>query len=331
MLWLNMPDVYMIVARITMGLGNQMFQYAAAKALALEKQAELKVDISAYTVYKLRKYELNNFFGIDAPVATADELDVYFYNHPVKRVWNKLYPKRKLRTFALPYEESLLPRTLLNVHDFLVPPHTRKTYLEPHYHYDDDFFKAGDHIYLQGYWMSWRYFHKYEDAIRHEFTMLRGFDKIPPQLVKTIREENSISLHIRRTDITDAVTVQLKGLVPLEYYYNAVEFLRSKIDKPVYYIFSDDIEWAKQHLAIKDAPVHFMSDVVTHSHEEDFYLMQQCRHNIIVNSTFSWWAAYLNGFKDKVVVAPQRWFNNTHYNYKDVYPLSWNLIGWSAY
>jgi Glycosyl transferase family 11 len=318
----------MIIARITMGLGNQMFQYAAAKALSLEKNTPLKLDVSSYQAYTLRRYELDSFFGIKADIATVDELQKYFYKHPLKRVWNRLRPKRKLRTLGLPYEEPLLARKLLAAHDFFLPPHKRKTYLEPHYHFDTDFFKATDDIYLQGYWMSWRYFHNYENVIKQEFTMKQTFEHLPADLIAEIKGQNSISLHIRRTDITNPVIVKMKGLVPLDYYYNAADYLKSKIENPVYYIFSDDIQWARQHLNIKDAPVHFITDIITHTHEEDFYLMQQCKHNVIVNSTFSWWAAYLSPINNKIVIAPKRWYNNTDYNYKDVYPLSWIQIDW---
>src|SRR5215471_13785240 len=155
-----------------MGLGNQMFQYAAGLALALEKGTQLKVDTSSYAGYALRKYELKNFFDIQAEKATEEESKQYRYNHPVKSAWNKLFPKEKLRTLGLPYEEKIIPRSLLAFHDSIVPAHTRKTYLEPHYHFDKNFFKAGSDVYLQGYWMSWRYFEKYNDEIKKIYTFL---------------------------------------------------------------------------------------------------------------------------------------------------------------
>lgn len=316
----------MIIARITMGLGNQMFQYAAGKALALEKNVPLKVDTSAYSGYKLRKYELEEYFNITTEQATQGEIEQYRYNHPVKRVWNKIFKKHKLRILGLPYEERFVAKNLLALHDFLIPPHKRKTYTEPHYHFDKDFFQANSDIYLHGYWMSWRYFEKYDEVIRRLFTINNNLVKHVDELVDRIKKQNSVSIHIRRTDYADPFVVKLKGIIPPSFYINAIQYVGNKMSNPVFYIFSDDINWAKQNLAFNEITVHYIDETISTSAIEDFYLMTLCKHNIITNSTFSWWAAYLNNNPDKIVIAPKRWYNKAPYDYKDVCPPSWSIL-----
>ena len=317
----------MIISRITMGLGNQMFQYAAGLALSLEKNVELKLDVFSYNGYKLRKYELDNFFNINNRKATQEEIAKYDYNHPVKRGWNRIFPGRKMRTIGLPYEEPFLQRTLLSIHDLLLPSHQRKTYLEPHYHYDRNFFQAKDDVYLNGYWMSWKYFKKYDEVIRNAFSIKRELVSHLDDFVQAIRQVNSVSLHIRRTDYTDPEVVQLKGITPVQYYLDAVQYIQQKRDDIVIYAFSDDISWAKENLKPGGLKIHFVDHMVSNSAIEDFYLMTQCGDNIITNSTFSWWAAYLNGNENKIVVCPKKWYSkSSHYNYKDVYPTSWVTI-----
>ena len=313
----------MVISRLTGGLGNQMFQYAAAKALSLEKGTALKLDISTYGGYKLRKYELRDCFNIQTPLATTEEIKRYSYNHPVKRIWNKLFPSRKMRTLALPYEEPTLQRNLLAIHDFFLPPHKRKTYIEPHYYFDTNFYKAADDVYLQGYWMSWRYFEKYKTEIKKDFVVNRSLVAHLDNIVAKMQQQNSVSIHIRRTDYTTPEVIALKGQITLEFYKQAMKHIESTVKEPVYYMFSDDIYWVKENFPIENRKVCYVDNTISKSAIEDFYLMTQCKHNIITNSTFSWWAAWLNANPDKKIITPKKWYNNKVYNYKDVCPPSW--------
>jgi hypothetical protein len=318
----------MIIARITMGLGNQMFQYAAALALSLEKNTELKVDVSSYEGYKLRKYELEEYFDIKTPKATAEEIASFRFDNPVKKVWNKLIPSKKIRMLGLPYEEAGLARTALALYDNVSAPHKRQTYQEPHYHFDRNFFNANKDVYLQGYWMSWKYFYKYNAQVREAFTIKKELVRHLDKLVSELQSSNSVSIHIRRTDYrTDPLMKKLKGEIPASYYKKAIEKIQQQSKNVVLYFFSDDIEWVKQNLQFNDLPVHYIDRSITLSAIEDFYLMTQCKYNIIANSTFSWWAAYLNANKNKMVIAPKKWYSDaSHYDYKDVYPKDWIIV-----
>jgi len=316
----------MIIVKISMGLGNQMFQYAAAKALSLEKNTMLKLDISTYSGYKLRKYELADCFNIQAPVATQEEIAVCNYCHPVKLVWNKLFPQKKMRILSLPYEEPVLQRNLLGLYDFFLPPYKRRIYTEPHYHYDDNFYNALDHTYLQGYWMSWRYFDKYATEIKNEFVVNHSLVAQHDAFVSKMQDQNSVSIHIRRTDYTTPEVIALKGRTTMEFYKQAIAHIEKNTDDPVYYMFSDDITWVKENFPMQHRNVCYIDKNISTSSIEDFYLMTQCKHNIITNSTFGWWAAYLNANPGKIIIAPKKWYNNKVYNYKDVCPPSWVQI-----
>jgi hypothetical protein len=243
-----------------MGLGNQMFQYAAARALSLEKGVPLKVDTTSYNGYPLRKYELETFFNIATEQASQEEIDQYRYSHPVKRVWNKLFPKHKLRVLGLPYDEKFIPRMLLTLHDVLKPPHQRKTYTERQYHFDKNFFKANNDIYLHGYWMSWKYFEKYDAQIRKDFTVNAQLVSHLASFVACLKKQNSVSIHIRRTDYTNPQVIKLKGLTPISFYVQAIEFIKSKITAPVFYVFSDDMHWVKQNFQAGEATVRYVDE-----------------------------------------------------------------------
>jgi hypothetical protein len=307
-----------------MGLGNQMFKYAAGKALSIEKKVPFKVDISSYEGYKLRKYELDTLFNIDTEKASKKELEEIFFTNPIKRVWNKIFSK-KLRMLGLGYEEALLPRTILTAYNLVSSPEKRKIYEEPHYHFHKSFFKASGNTYLNGYWMSWKYFQKYEKEIRKEFTIRENLVNHLDEISSIIQSKNSVSIHIRRGDFTTKRNVELHGVIPIDFYKKAIEVISQKISNIELFVFSDDIEWVKENL-ISRFPVTFISNDVTKNALEDFYLMTVCKHNIIANSTFSWWAAWLNSNTDKIIIAPKKWYNTSQFNYKDVYPISWIII-----
>lgn len=314
----------MIISRITMGLGNQMFQYAAGKCLSLEKNVPFKVDVASYEGYKLRKYELDVFFAINTAKVSKEELKEFGVRNSVKRVWNKL-SRKKLRMLGLGYEERSIPRHILSIYNLFSPPEKRNVYEEPHFHFHKSFFKASKHTYLNGYWMSWKYFEKYEEEIRNEFKIRQNIVEHLDNVASKIKATNSVSIHIRRGDFTSQKNSKLHGVIGIEFYRKAIQLLCKKIGKIELFIFSDEIGWAKENLKV-NVPAIFISDEITKTAIEDFYLMTVCKHNIIANSTFSWWAAWLNKNSNKIVIAPGKWYNKSIFNYNDVYPPSWIIL-----
>jgi len=310
----------MVVMKIMQGLGNQMFQYAAGRALSLHLQQPLKLNLDNYSDTSLRQYELSKFFGIDTPIVSNQEMAAFNLQHPVRRVWNKVFKNKKIR--SLPYEESKQVQRIYDMVYMLRKPHLQRVYEERHFHYDKNFYNANQPVFLKGYWMSYKYFEEYADIIKKDFIVRRELVAHLDGIANDMRSANSIALHIRCGDKLLPQYVALMGILPSSYYeagIKAIEAKKGKADKV--YVFTDTLEAAKEYIP-KDWDVVWMSEV-TKSPIEDFYLMMQCRNMVISNSTFSWWAAYLNAHADKTVVIPRKWFSNAPYDAKDLYYEGW--------
>lgn len=306
-----------------MGLGNQMFQYAAGRSLSLALNEPLKLNTLSYERYKLRKFELQDFFEIEPQIATAEEIATFQLSHPVRRAWNKVFPQKKLR--SLPHEEGRMARLAYNLFYIFSPPHKRSVYEERDFSFDKNFFKAQPHVFLKGYWMSYKYFLGYEDVIKRDFTIRKELVTHLDGLVAEMESCNSIAVHIRCTDRKDPANLILYGEIPASYFAAGVDHIRQKKGDPHLYIFSDDAEMAKKYVPA-GFNCTYVSNTITKSAIEDLHLMTRCKNIVMTNSTFSWWAAYLNKHTDKIVITPARWYNKSHYNYSDVYYPGWVKI-----
>jgi len=311
----------MVVVSIMMGLGNQMFQYAAARSLSLTLQEPLKLQVGSYERYTLRKFELQEFFEIEPEIATKEDMAKFKLSHPVRRAWNKLLPSKKLR--SLPYEEKKLPKLVYEVFYLFSPPHKRSVFEERQFYFDKNFFKTRHTVFLKGYWMSYKYFQAYEDVIKRDFTVRKNLVQHLQPLVSEMHSRNSVAVHIRCTDRkADPAILLMYGEIPLSYFKAGVDYINEKKGKPHLYIFSDDIELAKKYVP-GGYDCTYVSRYITKSAIEDMYLMTECKNAVITNSTFSWWAAYLNKHDDKIIIVPERWFNIAPYDYSDIYYPGW--------
>lgn len=291
----------MVISQIIGGLGNQMFQYAAGKALAEFKGVEFKIDISSFENYKLYGYDLGNL-AVTAPVASPEEINKFVGSRPGK---------------VLKFLEEKF--------DWLMPYAGRKFYLEPFFNYNRRFFSLPPEVYLEGYFQSEKYFAGIKDIIKKEFFLKNEPGQVYDETAKKINETNSVAVHFRRGDyITNQGINKIFGTPPLEYYHTAVKKMAGMIKDPHFYIFSNDIEWVKNNFK-PEYPTTYVADPALKNFHE-ISLMSKCRHNIIANSSFSWWGAWLNGNQNKIVVAPQRWFVWKKFNTKDIVPESWLRI-----
>ena len=184
------------------------------------------------------------------------------------------------------------------------------------------FLSLGDGAYLDGYWQSERYFAEVAQVARAEFALRRPPDAENQRMLDAIRGAEAVGIHARRGDyVTDARTRDVHGHAPAEYYAAAVARIRSLVRAPAFFVFSDDPAWAAQHLRVDPATV-----IVGHNDAgrdyEDLRLMSACRHHIIANSTFSWWAAWLGERPGQRVIAPRHWFRDGP-DARDLVPARW--------
>lgn len=174
------------------------------------------------------------------------------------------------------------------------------------------------------YFQNEKYFINIADDIRKEFTLKQELSFKAKEILQKIENSNSVSLHVRRGDyITNQKTNSFHGVCGMDYYQEAMNIIKEKISNPAFFIFSDDIAWARDNF--KDKDFVFVSDTAIEDVEE-LILMSKCKHNIIANSSFSWWGAWLNNNPNKIVIAPQKWFNNKKANQTDIVPESWIKI-----
>jgi Glycosyl transferase family 11 len=291
----------MIITHVLGGLGNQMFQYAAGYALAKKNNTSLKLDLSDFQNYQLHQgYELDNVFGINMLTATSEDV------------------KETIGWFLHFKNVRRIVRRIIFFHALF-----KNLIFEPHFHLWSKFKTINHKAYLQGYWQSEKYFSDYSTHIREKFQFKPILNADTLDLIEEIKKHNSISIHIRRGDyVTDKKNHSVMAICSIKYYEAAIEyFLNSSINNVVFYVFSDDIDWAKNNLRI-ERQHYFVEHNKGNSNYIDMQLMSNCKHHIISNSTFSWWGAWLNASDQKIVIAPKLWFVNG-FNDNDLIPAEW--------
>lgn len=289
----------MIIASLIGGLGNQMFQYAAGRALSLELGVPLRLDISGFARYTLHQgFELQRIFM--CPVETASEEDV-------RDVLGWQSPPGFRRIVSRPGMAVFRRKNLV---------------IEPYFRYWPGIKNVPRESYLVGYWQSDKYFSDVAAKIRSDFTFRIPSMSRNAELVRQIGQSKAVSVHVRRGDYaSDPKTTAAHGLCPLDYYRAAINYIAEHVHRPNFFVFSDDIAWTKDNLKID-----FPHQYIDHNNGSDSYndmrLMSLCRHHIIANSSFSWWGAWLNQSVDKIVTAPKRWFANET-DTQDLIPQNW--------
>jgi hypothetical protein len=286
----------MIIVKLQGGLGNQMFQYAAGKALSVKHNIPLFLDHSflernhhSFNGFTARLYGLD-VFNICGTRFSAAVVDQYFESGVDKAVY---------------------------------------AYTELPVSYDAEFRALKPPIYISGNWQSPKYFKPIEDALRNEFSF-KAHELIGKQesLINKILNSNSIALHVRRGDyIHSNGGTKIYSTCNETYYKKAMDLINKSVANTIFFVFSDDIKWAEANLKSDNAQVYFIQKNLG-ADWLDMYLMSICKHNIIANSTFSWWAAWLNPNKNKMVIAPLNWFNIVPdgFNLNHLYPKEWIKI-----
>lgn len=297
----------MIIVKLMGGLGNQMFQYAAARRLSLKHGCALKLDLSCLSassaVATPRSYELDHFC-ISAEIASPLDVSV-FVGHSEQFLKNGL-------------------KYLLFKRDLAKP--SGKVFQERHFQFNSALLDAPDNVYLDGYWQSEKYFMDTAEAIRKDFDFTQFSDEQNIRLADIISKVQAVSIHVRRGDyVSNPAASAFHCTCPAAFFYAAMELVVQQVDNPHFFIFSDDIHWCRKNIN-SSYPITFLDHNGDDRAYEDLRLMSMCRHHITANSSFSWWGAWLNPRPDKIVIAPMRWFNDPTIDTSDLMPASWQRI-----
>lgn len=292
----------MIIVKLNGGLGNQLFQYALGRRVAIITGVPLKLDISALKVDPLRTFRLHNL-NIMAEIASDDEV----------------------RSLIGQSESAVLSKVRRIIRN-KSPDKSRAYIKERKFSFDPEVLAAPPDAYLEGYWQSERYFKEIAQTLRSEFTVKSEMDSTNRILSEKILETQSVSIHIRRGDyITNPVTNEYHGVCPLDYYHRATKMLSATVKEPHFFIFSDDPRWVETNLHLPFPTMPVTINGIERDYD-DLRLMSLCNHHIIANSTFSWWGAWLSRNPEKQVYAPRQWFRSNENDASDLIPSSWITI-----
>lgn len=286
----------MIIVELRGGLGNQLFQFAYGFHLANKRKTRLLLDTSHFINHPLRNFELDKL-GLSKYVGNQEEIKAIKKYVDPRRLHNKIC------NLVLPYYRHSLVR-------------------ERAYHFDPNLLKVRKNVYLSGFWQSEKYFsddaERLLEAIR--FEQVNHLAPIKEQIVSS----HSVGVHIRRGDYaSDPQVKALHGLVPMEYYERAIEFLRNEIPDLSIFVVTDDPAWVTDNFKVGSFEV--LSGKHTRDSVDDLYLFSLCQYNVTANSSFSWWGAWLNQNKNKKVICPKNWFAAyaDKFDTKDLIPDSW--------
>lgn len=292
----------MVIVKLKGGLGNQMFQYAAGKRLALTHKVPFKVDLN-YLLGKgrsqktvSRDYALDLF---DTPIEFASDEEIISLT------------RGNLRNLFFPLWKNIFSHQPIVVR-------------EKYFHFNRTLLQAGSDCYLDGFWQSPKYFDDIFAELSNDFKIKAKLLTQTREIEEQIKKTNSICIHVRRGDLVSK-PYQLIEPCNMDYFQKAIAEVAGQVKEPNFFIFSDDIKWCKKNFKIA-YPFSIVQVEGSNKLAVDFYLMTLCKHFIISNSTFSWWAVWLNKQKEKLVVAPMKWFLNEKYNTKDLIPKNWIRI-----
>jgi hypothetical protein len=288
----------LVIARLNGGLGNQLFQYAAARRLAQRRGADLRFDLGAFAAGGERTYRLG-FLRVRGEPAAAGEVAELTGGEGFKGTCRRLLGRAR-------------------------PRHGRPVFHERRFgRYDPDILRTPARVYLHGYWQCEAYFLEVAEALRREIAPRGELDPGSRETAARLEQPGSVSVHVRRGDYaSDPEAQRVHGLCDPAYYRRCAQSLAERVGDPRYFVFSDDPDWARRHLNL-GGPTEFVSHNGPERDYRDLHLMSLCRHHIIANSSFSWWGAWLSAGPGKLVFAPRKWFQAAEMDEGDLVPPSW--------
>jgi hypothetical protein len=306
----------MIVSRIEGGLGNQMFQYAYGAYLAHRHQCEHWLDISSYAAGPAHGYLLDRF-QIEAPVASSEMLS------------------RRPRRYRVPVRATFSSQAnLVQQLCAILSAGRWRRHKESPFGFHPRHLKTGTGRYLVGYWQSEKFFPGMRAELLRQFSLRSELSDESRRVAERMEAGNSLSIHVRRGDyVSNAAAAKIYYPLGTAYYLRAIEaWGRTQATlggKPQVFVFSNDMNWCRQHFQL-DWPVHFVDHNTPATAHEDLILMSLAKSSVIANSTFSWWAAWLNRCPEATIYAPSKWFLPGTLNGSSIVPATWCRLDLSA-
>lgn len=282
----------MIIVRVKCGLGNQLFQYAAAYALSRRLKQSFQLECLPADQ---RPYRLDKLNIIAETIKNPEQMSWKI------TIINNKYVKRVMRALHLQYCCLWNVAFLWEIYDRFVK----------------EFFTVNvNTVYLDGYFQSELYFKPYKSELQKQFTPRYSADTSYLKVLSEIKSCNAIAVHVRRGDFTTS-SHPFHYLLTEDYYQRAIAYIRKRVDSPVFFWFSEDFEWVREQFS-EERDFRFVSIKTKNGDIDDMMLMKNCKHIITANSTFSWWAAWLNEHEDAIRVVPAKPFG-----IKEMIPDTW--------
>lgn len=275
----------MKIIKLKGGLGNQMFQYTYAKIIQELTEEEVKLDFSSYNALDkdLVRVPRITKFKLKIPVATSDDIKkICMFNH-------------NRNPLSLAYKIGIFIEEKLNKRYFLEP---NRRFIDPE--------SIIEHSYFDGYWQSWRYVERVKDSIVNDFLPNYNLSANTLRTKRVIESQNAVFIGVRRGDYSNEISHY--GTFGSSYYQNAMEYISKRVKSPVFYVFSNDIEWCKNNIDWGNYQVIYREQEQQTDDFEELMIMSSCKHAIIINSTYHWWGAKLINNDNKIVCCPYKWF-----------------------
>lgn len=292
----------LVVVKINGGLGNNMFQYAIGRKLSIKYNAMLILDLKDYDKNNKHFFSLLSF-PVEAKI-----------NYSVNYTFKFLFPEIQTKILSI----------LLKMFRFIF---RKNVFIEDKLFFDNSIFKLKPDLYVSGYFQSERYFEDISNVIKNDFRAELGNSYYEKYILDIAERNNSIALHVRRGDY---LNTNVHGVTTVDYFFRALNYFEEVLNGSLNVcVFSDDVLWAKNNLLFpKSVIIYFADDSGLSLPHIDLILMSKFKHQIISNSTFSWWSAWLNSNKSKIVIAPKIWFLDYHLQNQsfDLVPNNWIRI-----
>jgi hypothetical protein len=293
----------MIVMRLKGGLGNQLFQYATGRAIAIQKQVSLLLDNSWYA-------------------------QTYHDVTPRELLLSKLNTKGSFISFQPKIKR---PKRIQRIQQMFWPINPFIFVEQTPYRFDSRLNKSPafkqQNLYLMGYWQSYKYFESIKPILQSEISLKKPLDTHYLNYLNQIQATASAMVHIRRGDYVNLASAsKIHGFIGLEYYREGMGLLLNKNPEIHFFVFSDDLEWAKQNLPHSERSTFIQSLGNSDAVIQELELMMHCQNHLIANSSLSWWAAWLSKQSNGVILCPKKWTNDLSMNWDDLLPNTWQRI-----